>query len=107
MSSWISLRNAADKSRTQLGLANLNPQMVRDRPTGFFHTDLRPPQRGARRRRDFAGKTDEAQRVAAVRLDVHVQDDIAVQIGEMHSQPSLGGQDQDPLGIAGDVQFVA
>ena len=45
--------------------------------------------------------------VAAVRLDVDVEDDVAVELGQGDAERRVRRQDQDPVGVAGQVQLVA
>jgi hypothetical protein len=66
----------------------------------------RPAKRRTRRGGNFAGQADERQGVAAVRLDVDVEDDVAVQVDEGHADRRVGRQDQDPVGVAGQIQLV-
>ncbi len=76
-------------------------------PPVSIDRDLRPANRRARGGGHLARQADQAQGVASVRLDVHVQDDVAVDFGELPAERRRRRQDQDPLGIAGDVQLVA
>jgi len=46
-------------------------------------------------------------RESAVRFDVDVEDRVAVQLGETHPDGGVGRQDQDPIGVAGQVQLIA
>ncbi len=97
---------AADEAGAQLRLADLDAEPLGDRAAGLLDADLGPADGGAGGGRDFSGQADQAQRVAAIRLDVNVQDDVAVQIGELPAEGRVRGQDQDPLGVGGDVQLV-
>ena len=69
--------------------------------------DLREPHGGPGHGRDLAGEPDQAERVAAVRLDVHVQDHVAVEVDEGDAQGRVRRQDQDPVRVAGQAQLVA
>ena len=65
------------------------------------------PQARAGHRGDLAGQPDDRQRVAAVRLDVDVEDRVAVQLGQRPPERRVGGQDQDPVGVGGQAELVA
>ena len=49
----------------------------------------RVAERSAGGRGHLARQADEAQGIAAVRLHVHVEDDVAVQVGEVHAERGL------------------
>ena len=96
----------AHEPGAELRLANLNAQPVAHWTARFLDRDLGPPDLGAGRGRDLTRQADQAQRVAAIRLDVHVEDDVAVQLAQVSTKGRRRRQDQDPLGVAGDVQFI-
>jgi hypothetical protein len=64
--------------------------------------DRRPGRRG-----DLPGEPDEAQSVAAVRLHVHVQDDIAVKLGQVGTEWRTRRQDEDPVRVGRELELVA
>ena len=78
---------AADEARAQRRLLDLDRQALLDgrRPVstrvGLGEADRRPGHGG-----DLAGQADDAQRVAAVRLDVDIEHDVAVQVGQRDAE---------------------
>ena len=98
---------SSDEPRTELGLLHLHGESPVHRLAGFGEDDLRPAERRTRRRRDFSRQTDQRQGIAAVRFDIDVQDDVAVELREVDAQRRIRGQDQDAIGVAGQVQLVA
>jgi tRNA-binding EMAP/Myf-like protein len=72
---------AADETRTQLRRLDLDAQVVLDRVAVLDRIDRGIADRRSGHRGDFAREADEAQRVAAIGLDVHVEDDVAVDVG--------------------------
>ena len=75
---------AADEPRAPGGIAHVERDEVRDVAAVLDRIGLGPAERRAGDRRDLAGEPDERQRVAAVRLHVDVQDDVAVEVDERH-----------------------
>ncbi len=73
---------------------------------GLGRIRFREADRGAGDGRQLASQADHAQRVAAVRLDVHVQHDVAIQVGQGRPDARGGRQDQDAVAIAGQAQLV-
>ena len=65
------------------------------------------PERTAGHGRDLAGEPDDRQQVAAVRLDVDVEDGVTEQLDERPSERRVGGQDEDPVGVGGQAELVA
>src|SRR5919108_165296 len=54
-----------------------------------------------------AGEADEAQGIAPVRLHVDVQHDVAVHLRQADADRRLGRQDEDPVGVRGQIELVA
>ncbi len=68
---------------------------------------VRVSQRRAGDRGDLAGEPHDRQDVAPVRLDVDVEDRVAVQLGQARADGRVARQDQDAVGVGGQTQFVA
>ena len=73
---------AADEPRAQVGVQDLDPEALGGRPARLGHLGRWHADRAAGDRRQLAREPDDRQRVAAVRLDVDVEDDVAVQVGQ-------------------------
>jgi hypothetical protein len=79
----------------------------RDVRAALIDRDLGPADRPAGDGRDLSRQADETQGVAAVGLDVHVENHVAVQVGQVRAELRLRRQNEDALGVAGDTQLVA
>jgi len=98
---------ATHETRAELGLADVHAQMVGHRAARLVRLDpgpAHPPTRGGGH---LPRETDQAERVAAVRLHVHVEHDVAVELGQVATQRDVGRQDEDAFGVARDAQLVA
>ena len=73
---------------------------------GFDDPWLGDSEHGAGRRRNLAAEAHEGQRVAAIWLDVDIEDDVAIQIGQRRTDDCIGRQDQDPLSVVGQMKLV-
>ena len=87
---------APDEPRAQVRVPDVHDEAVRDaRAAPLLHRDLRQADLLAGGRGDLAGEAQDGQRVAAVGLDVHVEDDVAVQVDQRDAERRVAGQDQD------------
>ena len=99
---------AADEPRAEVRLADLDAQALGGRRARLRRRSVGGQRSGrAGHRGDLAGEPDDRERVAAVRLDVDVEDDVAVELGERPPSGASGGQDQDPVGVGGQAELVA
>ncbi len=73
----------------------------------LLQPDLGEADRRSRDGRDLAGQPHQGKRVAAVRLDVDVEDVVAEEVHERHAQGGLRREDQDSLGVPGQAELVA
>ena len=98
---------AADEARAQVGVADIDGDAFGGRTAGFRRVGRGESQARAGHRGDLARQPDDRQGIAAVRLDVDVEDRVAVQLGERPPERRVGGEDQDPVGIGGQAELVA
>ena len=98
---------APDEPRAQRGILDLHRQAFGGRPARLDELDWRQLDRRAGHRRDLARETDDRQRVAAVRLDVDVEHDVAVHLAQRRPDRGRLGQDQDPVAVRGEVELLA
>ena len=77
-------------------------RIARLRRIGLGEADVRPGHR-----RDLAGEADHRERVAAVRLDVDVEHDVAVEVRQRRADRGLRREDEDAVPIGGQPQLVA
>ena len=105
---WTPLDPAADEPRAEVRVADLDAAGARSigRPVSGGSVGGERTRR-AGHRRDLAGEPDDRQRVAAVRLDVDVEHDVAVEVGQRAPERRVRGQDQDPVGVGGQAELVA
>ena len=77
---------AADEDGAQLGVGDIDAQVIGGAVARFLDREVGPAQRGAGGGRDLASQADDAQGVAAVGLDVDVEHDVAGHLGHVHAQ---------------------
>ena len=101
------LTAARHEPRTQRGLLDLDGQPALDRVavSGGSVSGKRTSRSG--HRRDLAGEPDHREHVAAIRLDVDVEDDVAVEVHQRHPDRGLRREDEDAVAIGGQAQLVA
>ncbi len=98
----------ADEPGAQVGIEDLHRQPLGDRRAApLLHHRLRPADLLAGCGGDLAREPEDRERVAAVRLDVHVQHDVAVELDEGDAEGRVAGKDEDPVCVAGEAQLVA
>ncbi len=68
---------------------------------------VREPDRRPGHGRHLACQADHAQRVAAVRLHVDIEHDVAVQVRQRDTERRVGRQDEDAVRVGREVQLVA
>ena len=104
-------RHAADpashEARAQVRVAHLDRQPFADCRAGLGYVGRREADRRTTDDRDLTGQPDDRQRVATVRLDVDVEDDVAIELGQRKAERRVGRQDEDPVGVAGQLELVA
>ena len=98
---------AADEARTELGIEDLDLQALRGMTARLDHVGRWQAQRPAGHGCHLAGEPDDREGVAAVRFDVDVEDDVAIQLCQWTADRRPRGQDEDPVGIGGQPEFVA
>ena len=99
--------DAADEPGAQLGLEDLDREAVGRGDATLDELDLGEAHGRPGGRRDLAGEADEAQRVAAVRLHVDVEDRVPVELRELLPDRRPGRQDEDPVRVGGQAELVA
>ena len=98
----------AHEPGTEVGVTDFDGQPVRDGGAApLLHLDHRHADGLVRGGGHLPGQAEDRQGVAAVRLDVHVEDHVAVQVGQRHAQGRAGRQDEDPLAVPGEPQLLA
>ena len=98
---------AAHEARAQVRIEDVDPEPLGRRSARLGHIGPWQAQRPARGRGDLACQADDRERVATVRLDVDVEDDLAEELGERAAERRVRRQDEDPLAIGGHPQLFA
>ena len=98
---------ARDEPRTEVRIGDLHLEPLGGRSSRLDELRRGRAQRGAGQRGDLAGQAQDRERVAPVGLDVDVEHGVAIQLGQRPAERRIRGQDQDPLGVAGQAQLVA
>ena len=75
-----SVDHPADEARAELLLDNFHVEQGPNLWTLLVDVDRRPAYGGARSRRHLPRQADEREGVAAVRLDVHIEDNVSVEL---------------------------
>ena len=73
---------SADEPRAQDGLLDLDPQPLGDRPAALRDVERGVPKLAPGHRGHFPGEPEDRQGVAAVRLDVDIEDVVTVEVGQ-------------------------
>ena len=103
--------NAGDDAAHEPGahrrILDLHGEPLRDGSTGLDQVRGREADGRPGGCRDLPGEADQRQRVASVRLHVHVEDRVPVQLGQAHPDRCTGRQDEDAIRVRRQVQLVA
>ena len=91
----------------QVGLHDLDREPFGGRTARLLDVGRRVAQRPTGHGRDLAGQAHDREGVAAVRLDVDVQHDVAEEVGQRDADRRVRRQDEDPVGVRGHAQLVA
>ena len=97
---------SSDEARAQPWLLDLHLEPVRDGAAGLGRVAVGEADRGTGDGRDLPGEPDHAEGVAAVRLDVDIEDDVAIEVGERDAERRVRWQDQDAVGVGGESELV-
>ena len=97
---------AADEPGAQVGFLDIDPEPLGDGWAGLDRVRLRESDGRSGDGRYLARQADEAQRVAPIGLDVDVEHDVAVEIGQGRAERCIGRQDEDPVRVGRETQFV-
>ncbi len=97
---------ATDEARTEVAIDDLDREPLGRRAARLDDVAGWEPERPAGHRRDLAGQADDRQQVAAVGLDVDIEDGVAEQLDERPSERRVRGEDEDPVRVGGQPELV-
>ena len=95
-----------DELRAEVGVAHLDMEALGRRLARFGQIGRWHPDLAAGDGRQLARKADDRQRVTAIGLDIDVEHDVAIELGQRCPERRVLGQDQDPVGVAGQAELV-
>ena len=97
---------ARDEPGAESRVLDVDADVRRRRIAGLDDREVGQRERSSGRRRDLAGEAEDRQGVAAVRLHVDVEHDVAGERSRGRGRSGYRLEDEDAVGIVGQAQLV-